>query len=84
MSDAERFELLTGTFTQTEAEVIRCLLEANGIPAQVAIDRAFPSLEGVADEKGVRVMAPVGRIDEALRIIEQARAEAAADDDSEE
>jgi putative signal transducing protein len=80
MSHAEEFELLTGTFTETEAEVIRCLLEANGIVAQVASDRAFPSVEGVAGEKGVRVRVPAGKHDEAVHILDQARAEAATDD----
>jgi hypothetical protein len=61
-------ELPSGSVsTEMEADMIRGVLDANGIPAMVALAAELPSL-------GFQVKVPRGRLTEAERLIEDARA----------
>ena len=65
--------------TEMEADMIRGILDANGIPSLVVMAPEIPSL-------GFDVKVPRGRLTEAERLVERARAigpEAAAEAESE-
>jgi Putative prokaryotic signal transducing protein len=64
---------------EMEADMIRGVLESNGIPAVVGAAAEFPNL-------GFEVKVPRGRLSEAERVLQEARAtgpEAAVDAESE-
>ena len=58
--------------TITEADLVRGLLEANGIPAIVQGANMVSMLDGmVSGNRGVMVQVPASRIDDALKVIEE-------------
>lgn len=58
--------------TVTEADIVKGLLEANGIPAIVEGGNMVAMLDGmVTGNKGVKVDVPASQIEEARRIIEE-------------
>jgi hypothetical protein len=82
-STSEALDMVTlpggSVANEVEADLIRGILEANGIPVVVGTASAFPAL-------GFEVKVPRGRVVEAGRILEEARAtgpQAAAEAESE-
>ncbi|HUB32004.1 MAG TPA: hypothetical protein VMA31_03210 [Bryobacteraceae bacterium] len=64
---------------ESEAEVLRGVLESNGIPSSISDPPIYPNL-------GILIYVPRGRVEEALRVIEEHREggpEAAAEAEAE-
>jgi hypothetical protein len=66
---AEDWEVLEVLGTEEEAEVVRGYLESQGVPAQLesAHSHEFPA--NISALGNVRVEVPVGRLDEARRLL---------------
>jgi len=85
MSDEEITRTAFVASTITEADIVKGLLEANGIPAMVVGGNMVAMLDGmVSGNKGVKVDVPGIHIDEALRIIEENYTPVADDEFEEE
>jgi hypothetical protein len=57
-----------------EADIVKALLLANGVPAIIKDDSAVAMLDGmVRGNLGIDVLVPADRLDEAREIIEEAR-----------
>jgi hypothetical protein len=82
MSDDEVTRTAFVASSVMEADVVRGLLEANGIPAIVVGGDMAAMLDGmVSGNKGVSVDVPASHLEEARRVIEENHTPVADDDE---
>lgn len=80
---AEDWEVLEVLGTEEEAEVVRGFLESQGVPVQVESAHSHEFPVNVSALGNVRIEVPVGRLDEARRMLAERETAPALPEDEE-